>query len=300
MSVFTAVDLSRLPAPNVVEPLDFETIFNEMLADLRQRDIKFTTLSEADPAYKVLQVAAFREMLLRQRVNDASRANMLAYATGSDLDHIVAREPYNIARLLIDAGDPDAVPPIPPTWEDNEALRRRAQLAPERYSTAGPEGAYIFHALGADPRVLDASVDSPSPGQVLVTIQGRAGNGVPPADLLDIVRSALNDEDVRPLTEEVIVQGGSVVEYETEAVLTLYEGPDQDLVLATALARLDEYRERVRRLGLDVSRSGLSAALHCEGVQDVDLIKPAANVAIASHQVSWCTRTAVTVGGRNA
>ena len=75
---FTAVDLSRLVAPTVVETLDFETIFAAMLADLQARDSAFSALVESDPAYKILEVAAYRELLIRQRVNDAGRAVMLA------------------------------------------------------------------------------------------------------------------------------------------------------------------------------------------------------------------------------
>src|SRR3546814_9711108 len=46
---------------------------------------------------------------------------------------------------------------IPAVMESDSDLRRRLVLAPEGYSVAGPEGAYIFHALSAHPDVLDAS-----------------------------------------------------------------------------------------------------------------------------------------------
>src|SRR5690606_1403888 len=81
-SAISTLDLSLLPAPDVVEALDFETIFAAMLADLQARDPTFDALVESDPAYKVLQVSSFRELLLRQRVNDAARERMLAFASG--------------------------------------------------------------------------------------------------------------------------------------------------------------------------------------------------------------------------
>ncbi len=62
---FTAVDLSQLRAPGVIEDLNFETILQGMLADLQARDPEFSALVESDPAFKILQVAAFRELLLR-------------------------------------------------------------------------------------------------------------------------------------------------------------------------------------------------------------------------------------------
>ena len=78
-NAFSQIDLSRLAAPDVVEALDFEAILAEMLADLRGRDSAFTALTEADPAYKILEVAAYRELLIRQRINEAARSVMLAY-----------------------------------------------------------------------------------------------------------------------------------------------------------------------------------------------------------------------------
>ncbi|MCP4101043.1 MAG: baseplate assembly protein, partial [Lentisphaerae bacterium] len=60
MSTFNAIDLSLLPAPDVIEPLDYEVIFSAMLTTLRSKTPEFSALVESDPAYKVLEVAAYR------------------------------------------------------------------------------------------------------------------------------------------------------------------------------------------------------------------------------------------------
>lgn len=292
---YTAVDLSQLPFPDAVEQLDFETIFGDMLADLIVRDPSFSALVESDPAYKVLEVAAFRELLLRQSNNESVKAVLLAYAMDSDLDQIAAR--YNVLRQMIDPGNPDAVPPIDPTYEGNESLRRRVQLSFEGFSTAGPEGAYIFHALGSDPRVLDAAAFSPTPGVVQVAVLSREGSGAAPADLVAAVDAILSDEDVRPLTDQVLVQSAQILSYSINAVLTLYPGPDSAVVVASAQAALDAYAANNHRLGRDVTLSGIYAALHQEGVQDVNLVSPAANVVAAWNQAAYCTGTAISVGG---
>jgi len=300
MSNASAVDLSRLPSPDAVETLAFENIYNAMRAELALLDPAMAAeLRDSDPAALVLQVAAYREMHLRQRINDAVRAVMLAHATGTDLDNIVAREPYNIARLVIDEGDPTASPPLPPVLESDDALRRRAQLAPARYSTAGPVQGYVFHALTAHPDILDASVASPAPGEVVVTVMSRHGTGAPSAEALEAVEAAVNADTARPLTDQVTVQAAAVIEYEIEAELILYPGPDEAVVMASATQRLEAYTERMRRLGLDVTLSGIYGALHTEGVQRVSLIEPAADLVIAPHQVSLATALDITYGGRD-
>ena len=79
----TTVDLSRLPAPTVVEQLSFETIFGDMVARMQELLPSFDATVDSDPAVKVLQVAAYREMLIRQTFNDRARQVMTAYGTGS-------------------------------------------------------------------------------------------------------------------------------------------------------------------------------------------------------------------------
>lgn len=295
MSAFTTIDLSTLPAPSIVEALDFETIFAAMLADLQARDPLFTALVESDPAYKILEVCAYREVLIRQRVNDAARANMLAYAVGSDLDQLAAL--FGVVRLVIEEADEEAVPPVPAVMESDTDFRRRIQLSLEGFSTAGPQGAYIFHALAADGDVLDVSAVSPSPGEVEVTVLSRIGNGTASTPLLNAVEAALNDENVRPLTDSVVVQGATIVNYTVEAEIFTYPGPDSATVLAASQAALDAYIESVHRIGKDVTLSGIYAALHQPGVQRVNLIAPVANITIDPDEASWCTATDITHAG---
>jgi phage-related baseplate assembly protein len=291
MTNYTPIDLSTVPAPNVVEALSFETIFAAMLADLQARDTAFTALVESDPAYKILEVAAYRELLIRQRVNDGARAVMLAYATGSDLENLSAL--FGVTRKTLDEGDATALPPIPPTFETDAALRYRTQLALEGLSTAGPIGAYQFHALSVD-GVKDAGIQGPpdtDPGEVLVTILSATGSGTAGSPLIAAVDAALNAEDVRPLTDQVTVQSATIVSYEVIATLYIPTGPDPTAVQTAALASVQAYVESRHRVGLDVRLSGLYAALHVGGVERVTLSAPGivADLVTTAVQAPYCT-----------
>lgn len=290
-----AVDLSRLPAPSVVEALDFETILAAMRADLvaRAPNLAAALQVESDPLNKLLEVCAYRELILRQRVNDAAKAVMVAYAEGSDLEQLAAL--LGVTRLLLDPGNSDEG--IDPTFESDEDLRRRVVLAPEGFSVAGPEGAYIFHALSADGDVLDAAAASPSPGQVVVTVLSRLGNGMASAALLAAVTARVGADNVRPLTDQVLVQSAEIVGYQVEAQLITYEGPDSALVLAQAKANLAAFVEAQRKIGRDITRSGIMAALHVGGVHSVNLVKPAANIIVSRSQAATLTSSSVTHGG---
>ena len=299
MSSTNAIDLSKLPAPNIIEQLDFEVILAEMLADHRARmeasGQEFTALVESDPAYKVLETAAYRELLLRQRVNEAAHAVMLAYAAKADLEQIGGN--YGVERLVIDEGDPDATPPIEPTYESDADFRARIVLSIQGYTTAGSIGSYKFHALSASGDVLDVAINSLDYGVVNVAILSRTGTGTAPQTTIDAVDAALNADVVRPLNDTVNVQTAEIIEYTIEASLVLYGGAGSEQVLAAAQTAADEYTTNMRRLGHDITLSAVYGALHQAGVQKVNLAAPAADIIIDWNQAAACTSVTLTIEG---
>lgn len=292
---FSQIDLSRLAPPAVVEALDFEAILSAMLADLRARDPGFDALTEADPAFKILEVAAYRELLIRQRINDASRAVMVAWATGADLDQIAAN--YGVARLTIRPADTRVTPPVPAVMETDDELRTRITLSLEGHTTAGSRGSYVFHALSASGDVKDVGVTSLTPGTVNVAVLSRTGSGAAPSETVAAVVNALNAEDVRPLCDTVEVRAAEIITYRIEAVLTVYGGAGQEAVQAAAIEAARQHAQAQHRLGRDITRSGLFAALHQPGVQNVRLLHPATDIRCDWRQAAWCSGIEVTIGG---
>lgn len=148
--------LSQLPAPAAIEETDFEGIFarkKTALTALCPESIRETVAQtlelESEPLTIDLQQQAYQELLVRNRINEAVKANLLAYAQGSDLDHIAAQ--YGLSRKTIRAADPDANPPVAAEYETDDAFRARVQAHPEKYA-AGPRTAYEAHAIDAPPK----------------------------------------------------------------------------------------------------------------------------------------------------
>ena len=276
MSAFTAINLERLPAPEIIDRKDFETILAEIKAWLVARDPSLEPIMglESEPITKVLEAWAYRELLLRAEIDDAGRGNMLAFAGGAQLDHLAAF--YGVERAVIQPADPAALPPVPAVLEDDVRFRLRVQLALEGFTTAGPRGSYVFWGLSASSLVKDISVESPSSGQVLVTVLSDVGDGSGDAALIQ-----------------------TIVTYQLKAVLTLYEGPDADVVRAAAEASVSAFVWDQHRLGHDITVSGLHAALHLAGVQKVTLVSPGADLEIDASEAAYCTSVSVTVGGRD-
>lgn len=290
----TAVDLSRLPFPAVIEELGFEAILAEAKADLiaLAPDTAAVLEDESELLVKLMQVFAYRELNLRKRVNDAAKAMTLPYAIGADLDVVAA--PF-ARRLVIRPADP--LTGAPAVMESDDSLRERAMMGPEGYSVAGPAGAYVSFARAASGQVLDASCITPSPGRVLVTVLSRDDGGVPDQPLLDVVAAAVTDENVRPLTDHVTVQAAEILPFTIAAAIKTFAGPDSDVVLAEARRRLDDYLARSYRLGRDITRAALTAALCPDGVQDVELTQPAASIVVGPTQAALCQGVTLTYGG---
>ncbi|GKV97331.1 baseplate assembly protein [Pectobacterium carotovorum subsp. carotovorum] len=296
------IDLSQLPAPAVVEELDYESIYNErkaMLLSLYPEDqraaVARTLTLESDPLVKLLQENAYRELLWRQRVNEAARAGMVAYARGSDLDQLGAN--FSVSRLVITPADNSTLPPTPALMESDSDFRLRIQQSFEGLSVAGSVGAYQYHGRSADGRVADVSVVSPSPASVTVSVLSREGDGSASPELVAIVAAALNGEDVRPVADRVTVQSAVIVPYEIDATLYLYPGPEKEPVRAAAEQKLKTYISAQHRLGRDIRHSAIYAALHVEGVQRVELTTPAADIVLTDAQASYCSGYLLGVGG---
>lgn len=270
MSRFTAINLSGLTPPEIIETLDYEAIVKAMRDDLVAR---FPLIAgvidlESEPARKLIEAFAYREMGLRARINDAARAVLLASSYGSNLDHLGAL--FATARQ---------------EGEDDERFRRRIQLAPEAFSVAGPEGAYQYHALTVAPWARDVSAISPRPGVVRVTVLKTGADPMPSLAERETIRLHLASEAIRPLTDVVEVLPPAVRRARIVARLTLYPGPDGEVVRQRAIAATTAWVEKNRMLGMNLRRSALFASLHQEGVHSVDLVSPAQDLVLDTTEV---------------
>lgn len=293
MSTINRIDLSSLPFPDVLETLDFETELAACKQELILRDPELSEALdfESEPLVKLLEIFAYRFLLKTGQINAKAKALMLAYATKSDLDHLAANR--DVYRKTIIAAQPNANPPIEAVMESDEDLRRRVHLQPESMA-AGSTGAYQFWGLSAHGHVKDISVETPQEGHVNIWVQSHI-DALAPQTLLDIVDVTLDPDTRRPLTDQVHVKAATVEEWQLNATLVLFPGPDSAVVKAAAEADANLYIEKISSLGYDVTRSGLFRSLHQGGVQNVILNSPAADIVLPKSRYSKCTAVNINI-----
>jgi len=228
------------------------------------------------------------------------------------IKNIVKPIPYVVSIVNTDAstGGKDI--------EDNDSYRARIQLLPESFSTAGPEGAYIFWAKTADSSIVDVDVDSPSPCVIMITPLLKDG-GIPTQGIIDKVLEVTSPKDRRPLSDHVQAQIPTIINY--DITLTYYldknhstsekryrqaiEGENLDCGADSAVAKYVSWQQSVLGLAIspDTLRFFIQAAAQYQlgndiktAVKRIDFTAPA-YTAIARTQVAKAGVIAVTYGG---
>lgn len=160
--------------------------------------------------------------------------------------------------------------------EGDDAYRLRIQEAPEKFSTAGPTGAYEYHAKRANALIIDVSVESPAPGEVAVRPLMKGGE-LPSEEVLNQVAETLNTRDVRPLTDEVIVEAPTAVSYDIDLS---YWIDRTDATAASAIqtaveTAINEFITwQCLKLGRDINPTELYYRLRAAGVKRAEIRTP--------------------------
>ncbi|MFT0892955.1 baseplate J/gp47 family protein [Pseudochelatococcus sp. G4_1912] len=315
MSRFEDIDLARLGDVPDLFPPDYEAevaaITQNIIARWEAMRLKKPSLPSVDTLFlegtstvALIEEVAYRMTLVKQHYNDAVRAVMLASTWGAYLEQRAAE--FGLTRRVITPGNPQAVPPVPDVMETDEDLRRRRQMAVEAISTAGPYGAYIWWALEAHPQIKSVAVYGPEsglvdPGEVLVMVLDKRGDGVAPQPVLDAVTSKLSAATVRPLTDRpVFVESAAIIAYDVVVTLTVLPGPDNELVRQRALARITAHVADRHKVGAAVTVSGIAAAASVvdeQGralVEAVAITSPLANVVPGPKEAAFAQSVTVT------
>ena len=343
MSRFVAPDLAALGKPPAVIPVDFEAIRQQrdenIIAAMEKFGVQYDVNTVLTDPIVIghSEGGGYQEMLWRQRVNEAIESLSLASAQGSALEHIGGT--YTRTDRLYFVSDPNSPPDTfeatfdedRQEWvETDNHYRARIALSFEAFSTAGPRGAYIFHALELDGvrDLADAEAyseeqgatysdilhaDAYSMGDINTPFTGRA-DGDPvlapealiialptesygPADqaLLDRVWLALSNKEVRPMCDNVRVEAAAVEQYTIDVTLTYLPGADPEPLRLAAVARLETYARARRRVGFDIQREVIGGRAAIDDQVFVTVTSPATNISPGPTGSAECTGVTVTM-----
>jgi phage-related baseplate assembly protein len=283
MTLFSAetLDLSRLPAFTLADA-DYEAIlaahksgFVARWQEERERNPALPLFDveslETDPAIIAMQEDSWRRLLDLQALNDAAKRLTLAYADGAALAHLAATYHRTERAIVVPATDT-----TPAVYETDDALRARAQLAPEELADLGiSPGGYIGKVRRAfTARIKDVRPIRRGGGAIELRVLGSTGDGtVEDATLADIIR-AFQPEGMTQSTDVLTVFAAEIEHFAPHLTLMIPHGPDPATVTAAAEANLSAYRAGVHRIGASVYAEALTSAAHVGPVIAVRLDSP--------------------------
>ncbi|PIO98580.1 baseplate assembly protein [Pleomorphomonas carboxyditropha] len=280
------IDLSRLPAPTVIEALDFETLqaaflarFAAAWAEARAIDPTLPEWDvgtlETDPTVIASEAWSYLRLLDRQRVNDVIKALLAPLAEGNDLDNIVAR--IGIERLILVA----ATDTTEAVMETDARLLQRYLLAFTR-PAAGSADRYLYEAMTAWPSMLAGRVIGRSvhgrKGDVDIVVSGPDGRDATDEELA-AVRTACTSASVKPEATSVSALRATRNVYDVTGKVTVPSGPDAEAVRLEAVARILAAGTARMTIGAEVPVSALAGAAYGTSVTRVDLTAPATDIA---------------------
>ena len=257
-------DLSTLPPPDVLQPVNYESVLAEMRNDLVELapELADVLSVESEPITKLLEIMAYWRIHDRQMVNDAVKSNLLSFAGGGDLDQLASF--YDVARL---------------TGETDEPFRNRLQTNIRGWSP-GSVDYYRFHALSVDPTIQGAYAASPESGLIRVAVLFA---GETDEILLTSVRDRLTNPAVRLLTDRVEVVAAILIPVSVQAKIWLR--PDAPPGVMDAInTGFPELFNKSRSLGWNLAKSWIIASMHIPGVKRVELTTPSNDINVASDQ----------------
>lgn len=160
--------------------------------------------------------------------------------------------------------------------ESDTAFYNRMRESEESYTTAGPRGSYAYHAKSVSSQISDVSAESPEDGVADVRIMLYGGK-LPDKELIDRVQEYLSADDIRPMTDKVIVAAPDTVEFDIEA--TYYIPRDKaattkEIKQAVELATENYTLWQTSKMGRDINPSYFNAMLMESGIKRVEITTP--------------------------
>ena len=160
----------------------------------------------------------------------------------------------------------------------DEELYESCLQSVDALSVAGPSGAYVYHAKAVSTEIADVAVTSPEPGHVRIYALMADGTIANEA-VKTLIYNACNADNVRPLTDYVVVADPATVRYNVNVTCWLdADNPSgDDAILAAVREAVNGFTAwQSAKLGRDINPSKLtSLIMSVPGVRRVEVASPA-------------------------
>lgn len=169
--------------------------------------------------------------------------------------------------------------------EEDKEYYERMRESMESFSTAGPANSYIYHAKSVTAAVVDVAATTPEPGVVDVRVLLQGGEQ-PTEAVLQEIYEKLSADDVRPLTDTVIVSAPEEDPFEIDLTFWIEKNTQasSSIIERETRAAVEEYITwQTGKMGRDINPSYLVQKIMEAGVKRVEVRKPEYRVVEETH-----------------
>lgn len=159
---------------------------------------------------------------------------------------------------------------------DDDTYYELMRASMDAYSCAGARGSYIYFAKQVSTEIADVIANSPTPGVVKLYVLMQDGT-LATEEMKSRVLAACSADEVRPLTDYVLVEDADVVPYDVEFTYYLQTGSRKSAadIAADVQKAVEQYTSwQDTKLGRDINPSRLVSLLMGTGIKRVEVTSP--------------------------
>ncbi len=174
--------------------------------------------------------------------------------------------------------------------ESDDDFKKRILISMSDKSTAGSEETYKSYTFKADERIEDVNVLNGGPGVVNVYYYSSKADAI----MQTRIEEELNAKDVRPLTDNVVVQQAVIKDFRVVAELKILPNQETAIVYTNAVSSLKVGLKSLMTIGTKITLSEINDFLRVAGVKEVSIDFPRENVSIEENEIGVCSEQSIT------
>lgn len=184
--------------------------------------------------------------------------------------------------------------------ESDDDMRERIYIAPSRYSVAGPHDAYLYWIKNYNSSIADAEIIGDEDDADVEICFIMDGGEIPSSSIINGLQNYLDNEEIRPLTDHVVVSAPEVQEYTIN--LTYYintsDASKAITIQSEVAAAIEEFKKwQSGKIGRDINPSELTRRVVAAGAKRVAITSPAFAVVPSGTVAKAASSQTVTYGG---
>jgi len=182
--------------------------------------------------------------------------------------------------------------------ESDDDMKERVFIAPSRYSVAGPHDAYLYWIKSYNASIADAQITSDDDAVVQICFIMDDGT-IPGAGVIAGLQAYLEDAEIRPLTDHVVVSAPTPQSYAIN--LTYYINSSDSVKAVTIQNQVADaiagyIKWQGEKISRDINPSELTKRVISAGAKRVEISSPVFTV-VPTGCVAKVSSQTVTYGG---